>query len=60
MEKEELCQTKIKKAVKDKLDDLEFVKRKETYSETIDTLTSFYEAHKTTFQKWWNKKQKKK
>jgi len=52
------CQTKLKKVVKDKLDELEFVKRKETYSQTIETLTSFYESHKTTFQKWW-KKQKK-
>ena len=53
------CQTKLKKVVKDKLDDLEFVKRKETYSQTIETLTSFYESHKITFQKWWKKKQKK-
>ncbi|MFH1802669.1 MAG: hypothetical protein ABH864_04420 [archaeon] len=54
------CQTKLKKAVKDKLDDLEFVKRKETYSQTIETLMAFYEANKTTFQKWWKKQQNEK
>lgn len=54
------CQTKIKKAVKDKLDDLEFVKRKETYSQTIETLMAFYDNHKPTFQKWWKKQQQKK
>lgn len=53
------CQTKLKTAVKDKLDDLEFVKRKETYSQTIETLTAFYEAHKSVFQKWRKKKQNK-
>ena len=40
------CQVRIKKAVKDKLDELDFVKRKETYSQTLETLISFYKAHK--------------
>lgn len=53
------CQTKLKRAVKDKLDELEFVKRKETYSQTIETLTAFYEAHITIFQKWMKKQKKK-
>ena len=53
------CQTKLKRAVKDKLDGLEFVKRKETYSQTIETLTAFYEGNKKLFEKW-TKKQKKK
>ena len=53
------CQTKLKRAVKDKLDELEFVRRKETYSQTIETLTAFYESHKTTFQKWMKKQKKK-
>jgi len=53
------CQTKLKRAVKDKLDELEFVKRKETYSQTIETLTAFYEAHIPTFQKWMKKQKKK-
>lgn len=53
------CQTKLRKVVKDKLDDLEFVRRKETYSQTIETLTAFYEAHKPIFEKWWKKNKKK-
>ena len=53
------CQTKLKRAVKDKLDDLEFVKRKETYSQTIETLTAFYEDNIDIFKKWQKKNQKK-
>jgi hypothetical protein len=49
------CQVRLKKAIKEKLDELEFVKRKETYSETLQTLIAFYNNHKKEFEKWWKK-----
>ena len=52
------CQTKLREDVKKKLDELEFVKRRETYSKTIETLTSFYEENKELFEKWWKKRKK--
>lgn len=39
------CQTRIKKEVKKRLDELDFVRRKESYSETISTLIDFYCNH---------------
>ena len=53
------CQVRLKQAIKDKLDELEFVKRKETYSETLQTLIAFYDNHKKEFEKWWTKTKKK-
>jgi len=40
------CPMRIKKSVKLRLDKLDFVTRHETYSQTIDTLISFYEKKK--------------
>jgi len=53
------CQVRLKKAIKEKLDDLGFVKRKETYSETLQTLIAFYDNHKKEFEKWLKKIKKK-
>jgi len=53
---DDYCQTKLRRGVKKKLDELEFVKRRETYSKTIETLTSFCEENKVVFEKWWKKR----
>jgi len=53
------CQVRLKKAIKEKLDDLGFVKRNETYSETLQTLIAFYDNHKKEFEKWLKKIKKK-
>lgn len=51
MAKEDV-QTRLKLSVKDRLDKLDFVKRKDTYSQTIDTLISFYLENKGGFKEW--------
>tara|TARA_B100002003_G_C13826387_1_gene406443 strand:+ start:291 stop:452 length:162 start_codon:yes stop_codon:yes gene_type:complete len=42
---------KVKKEVKEKLENLDFVK-KHTNSEIIGMLIKFYESHKNIFKKW--------
>ena len=53
------CQTRIKRRVKEDLQNLDFV-RKDSDSDIVETLISFYKSHKSLFDKWRMKKQKKK
>jgi hypothetical protein len=40
------CQTRVKKEVKKRMDKLDFVERKTTDSQIVETLIDFYENHK--------------
>jgi len=51
-------QTRIKKDVRKRLENLDFV-RKQSYSEIIDLLVTFYENNKEAFKKWQEQKNKK-
>ena len=52
------CQPKIKRDLKEELDELKFVMRKKSLSEVVETLFLFYKAHKKEFKEW-NKEIKK-
>jgi hypothetical protein len=49
--------TRVRVSLIKELDELKFVRRKETYSQTIQILVDFYKSHKEVFEKWQKKKQ---
>ena len=46
----------IKKSIKDRLEDLDFVKKKHSFENVIEILMDFYEKNKLAPKKWKKKK----
>jgi len=51
--------TRLKINLINELDELEFVRRKDSYSKTIQSLVDFYKDNKEEFKKWQKKQTKK-
>jgi hypothetical protein len=52
------CQVRIKKLIKQDLENLEFVRKKHSYSQIVNLLICFYKDNKGGFEKWQKNKNK--
>jgi len=50
------CPVKVKKDIKEEIDELRFVMRKKSLSQVIATLLLFYKDNKKTFKEWKKKR----
>lgn len=55
----DVCQPKVKRNVKEEIENLEFV-RKHSFSRIVEILLLFYKDHKKEFKEWYKKKKIKK
>ncbi len=53
------CPTKVKKPLKEELDELKFVMRAKSISQVIENLFLFYKSHKPEYRKWKTETNKK-